>query len=154
MSSSEQEFTHTFHSYDLPLVSILAPFDSNSVQSSQSDCSLIEYDRDFVFRVPSTTTSVLPSPLTPVDLRSDFSHVALSSQTSEESDIPASDVSVPGNKRVHKVHRGRFQKGQNVKRRPHYVIYKKSIITYQAEIRTIQTRQIPTAQQAIHYQNS
>ena len=96
MSSSEQEVTHTFHSFDLPLISIPAPFDSNIVQSSQSDSSLIESESDFVFRVPFTTTSVLPSPLALVELRSNFSHVALSSQTSEESDIPASDVLVPG----------------------------------------------------------
>ena len=89
MSPSEQELTHTFHSSDLLLVSITVPFDSNLVQSSQSDSSLIESDSDFVFRVPSITTSVWPSPLTPIDLRSDFSHAALYSHTSEESDIPA-----------------------------------------------------------------
>ena len=48
MSSSEQELTHTFHSSDLPLDSIPAPLDSNSLQSSQSDSSLIESGSDFV----------------------------------------------------------------------------------------------------------
>ena len=118
MSSSEQESVHTFHSVDLRLVSILAPFEFIIHQSSQFDSSLIDSDSDFVFRVPSTPTSVLPSPLKiPADLRSDFSHVALASQTSEESDIPASDVSVPEKMRVHKINRGRFQKEQNVKRK-------------------------------------
>ena len=66
-----------------------------------------------MLRLPSTTTSILPSPLTSDDLRSDFLHIALSSQISEESDIL-----VPGKERVHKIHRGTFQKGQNVKGRP------------------------------------
>ena len=61
MSFSEQELTHTFHSSDLPLVSIPAQFDSNFVQSGQYDSSLIESDSDFVLRVSSTTTSILPS---------------------------------------------------------------------------------------------
>ena len=90
----------------------------NLKQSSQSDSSVIELDSDFVFIVLPTNTSVLLSPPSPVDLRSNFSNVALSSQASEESDIPASDVLVPGKKRVYKIHRGRFHKGQNVKRRP------------------------------------
>ena len=90
----------------------------NLKQSSQSDSSVIELDSDFVFIVLPTNTSVLLSPPSPVDLRSNFSNVALSSQASEESDIPASDVLLPGKKRVYKIHRGRFHKGQNVKRRP------------------------------------
>ena len=155
MSSSEQKSVQIFHSADLPLISIPPPFDSNLDQSSQSDSSLIYSGSDFVFRVPPTPTSVLPSLLIPADLRSDFSHVALSSQTSEESDNPASDASVPGKKIVHRINRGRFQKGQNIKRKPlNIIICTKSITTYQAEIRSILTRQIPTAQQALHYKNS
>ena len=95
MSSSEQESVQIFHNADLPLISIPASFDSNIDQSSQSGSSLIDSGSDFVFEVPTTLTSVLPSPLIPADLRSDCSHVALSSQTSEESDNSALDVSVP-----------------------------------------------------------
>ena len=82
MSSSEQESVQLFHSVDLPLMSIPASSDSNLDQSSQSDSSLIDSGSDFVFGVLSTLTNVLPSPLTPAEIRSDFSHVALSSQIS------------------------------------------------------------------------
>ena len=118
MSSSEQKLAHTFHSSGLPFVSIPAPFDSTLAQSSQSDSSLIESDSDFVLIVLPTNTSVLLSPPTPVDLRSNFSNVALSSQASEESDI-LHQMYWQGKKRVHKIHRGRFQKVQTPKGDPY-----------------------------------
>ena len=92
MSSSEQGTISTFRSADLPKVCIPTEFES-SMESSRSD-----NEGDFIFKVPKTSTDLTPATSTPTELGSTLFQVALSSQTSEESDntAPATRVSFDG----------------------------------------------------------
>ena len=111
MSSSEQETISTFYSADLPMVRIPAALES-SMESSDSD-----NEGDFIFKIPTTPTVLAPETSTPTELGSTLSQVALSSQTSDESDNTALAAPVPTKKRVHKLNTGKFRKGERVKRK-------------------------------------
>ena len=111
MSSSEHETISTFRSADLPKVCIPADFES-SMESSGSD-----NEGDFIFKVPTTPTDLTLATYTPTELGSTLSQVALSSQTSEESDNTSPTTSVHTKKRGHKLNTGRFRKGEGVKRK-------------------------------------
>ena len=106
----------TFRSGDLPKVCIPADFES-SMESSGSD-----NEGDFIFKVPTTPTDLTPATSTPTELGSTLSQVALSSQTSEESDNTAPATPVHTKKqRGHKLNTGRFRKGEGVKRKSTFI---------------------------------
>ena len=85
MSSSERETVPTFRSADVPLVRIPSHF-ASSIESSDSGLCLTVNKYDRVFKVPNAPIDVIPSSISPTELRSTFSQFALSSLTYEGSD--------------------------------------------------------------------
>ena len=81
------------------------------MESSGSD-----NEDDFIFKVPTTSTDLIPATSTATELGSTLSQ-ALSSQTSEESDNMTPATSVHTKKRAHKLNTGRFRNGEGVKRK-------------------------------------
>ena len=76
-------FFRTRNYFYIPKVCIPADFES-SMESSGSD-----NEGDFIFKVPTTPTDLTSATSTPTELGTTLSQVALSSQTSEESDNTA-----------------------------------------------------------------